>query len=263
MTPMQPRKAHLLTDLTVEEVSVVDRGSNRGARVAFFKRDADAPTTNTVRKEKPMKKKFKKILKSALTRDQIAAAVEAKAIKVGKRLGMSEDESRAAIWQNHNEAYAAYENAPLPTVTRKAALPLVQITQAEIELDTRARKIMKSDGLQYPQACSKILTQNPGLYKSYCDELARGETLTAPDPTRLDVPLEVFQKVAKAADADGVCAECDAPVDSDDSYCAACGADLAAQHATKAKPKAAKKPGDSAYVDDEEDYGKGKAKKRP
>jgi hypothetical protein len=231
--------------------------------VAFYKRDADAPTDNGFRK-KEKKMSLKKILKSAANRDQIADAVEAKAIRVGKRLGMSEDEARAAIWQNHDEAYAAYENATTPSVTRKQALPLVQITKAEIELDTRARKIMKSDGLQYPQACSKALCADPSLYKAYVDEVAAGSAVTAPDPSRLDVPVEYFQKVAKAAEADGTCVECGSAVDEDDSFCASCGNDLEAARATaksKSKPKAAKKPGE--YVDDEEDYGKGKAKKRP
>ena len=97
-----------------------------------------------------------------------------------------------------------------------------------------------ADGLQYPQACSKVLTDDPSLYSQYCRELAAGETVTAPDPSKLDVPVEYFQKVAKAAEDAGVCAECDGAVDDDDKYCAACGSDLSAQRET-AKGKSGKK----------------------
>lgn len=206
-------------------------------------------------------KKFERILKSGTaTRDEICDAVARRALKIAKRAGVEVNgEILAQAWSA--EAYAAYESAPVPAA-RKAALPLVQVTKAEVILDSLARKKMSSDGLKYPQACSRVLTENPELYKQYCDELAAGETVTAPEPSRLDVSLDYFQKVAKAAEDDGVCHNCDAPVDDDDAYCSECGADLAAQHATKAKAKSGKLPG-NGYVDDQEDYGKAKAKRRP
>ena len=247
---------NILHALIVEEVSLVDHPSNAEidprtgrkrdrAVVAFFKRDGDLAKNNN-RKEQPKMSKFERILKSGTaTRDQICQAVAKKALKIAKRAGTEvNSEILAQAWSDG--AYTAYENAPVPAA-RRPAPPLVQITQAEIELDSRARKIMKSDGLQYPQACSKALTDDPSLYKKYCDELAAGETVAAPEPSRLDVGLEYFTKRAAEAAADGVCSNCDEPVDSDDAYCASCGADLAAQHATKSK-RAPKRKDDPATL---------------
>jgi hypothetical protein len=47
----------------------------------------------------------------------------------------------------------------------------------------------------YPSACSKVLTDDPGLYRQYLTELAAGETVTAPDPSRLTVPVDYYQKL--------------------------------------------------------------------
>jgi hypothetical protein len=144
------------------------------------------------------------------------------------------------VW---SDAYAAYEAAPLP-VARRPAPPLVQITQAEIELDKRARVVQKADNIGYPQACSKVLTADPSLYKKYVDETAAATTFLVPEPQSLDVPVEFFHKRAKQAAADGVCHNCDSPIDDDDAYCASCGADLASQHATKAKRSPMKRKDD-------------------
>jgi hypothetical protein len=243
-----------LHDLIVEEVSLVDRPScattdpRTGKKipravVAFHKRDGDVPTTSSrKRKEKSKMSKFKQITKvdSGASRDEIWAAVARKCIKIAKRRGL-DDVPTALLEEVLGQAYAAFEAAPLPTVARKQALPLAQVTKAEIELDGRARRIMKSDNVGYPQACSRALTAAPSLYQKYCLELAAGETRTAPDPAKLDVPLDHFLKVAKAAEDDGVCHNCDEPVDDDDEYCSSCGSDLAAQHATKSKPKSKRK----------------------
>ena len=239
---------NILHELIVDEVSLVDHpscaeidprtGRKRDrAVVAFFKRDGDLAKNNN-RKEQPKMSKFERILKSGTaTRDQICQAVAKKALKIAKRAGTEvNSEIHEQVW---SEAYAAYEAAPLPVV-RKAAPPLVQTTAAEVELDKRARVIAKRDGIGYPQACSKVLTADPSLYKQYVDELAAGDTFTAPDPSKLDVPLDYFLKVAKAAEDDGVCHNCDEAVDDDDEYCSSCGASLAEQHATKAKAKTKK-----------------------
>jgi hypothetical protein len=208
------------------------------AVVAFFKRDGDLAKNNN-RKETTKMKKFERILKSGTaSRDAICGAVAKKAFKIAKRANTEvNSEILAQAWSDG--AYEAYENAPVPAA-RRPAPPLVQVTKAEVTMDSLARKKMSTDGLQYPQACSKILTENPSLYSQYCRELAAGETVTAPDPSKLDVPVEYFQKVAKAAEDAGVCAECDGAVDDDDKYCAACGSDLSAQRET-AKGKSGKK----------------------
>jgi hypothetical protein len=240
MTPTKPRKKQLLTDLTVEEVSLVDRGSNRGARVAFFKRDSGDPRTNN-QKEKYM---FERILKSeTVTRDQIVTAVQKRASEIADEKGCPVSAAEMQVWTENPELVQKYESTPKAVNPRRPARQMCHdVTDAEIELDSRARKIMKRDGLQYPQACSKVLTDDPSLYSKYCAEIAAGQTFTAPEPSRSDVSVDYFRKRAAEAEGDGVCAECDAPVDADDAYCAACGSDLSAQReTTKSKAKKAKK----------------------
>jgi hypothetical protein len=238
-----------LRSLQIDEISLVDVCANAStdpktgkktphARVAFFKRDSD-PRTNQ-QKEQYM---FEKILKSeTVTRDQIVAAVQKRAAEIAREHDCSVAIAEKIIWEEHPELVQKYEATPKAINSRRPAPQLAQITMAEVELDKRARRIMKADNIGYPAAASKALCADPSLYKQYLDELAAGQTVIAPDPSRLDVPLDYVIKRATEAEADGVCAECDAPVDSDDSYCAACGSDLAAQHATKAKRAPKKRP---------------------
>lgn len=239
-----------LHSLTVEEISLVDNPSNasidprtkrktRHAVVAFYKRDNE-PRTND-QKEQFM---FERILKSeTVTRDQIVEAVTKRATEIATEHDCSVAIAERIVWEEHPELVAKYESAPKAVNPHRPARQMCHdVTEAEIELDTRARKIMKRDGIQYPQACSKVLTDDPSLYTKYCDELAAGQTFTAPEPSRSDVSVDYFRKRAAEAEGDGVCAECDAPVDADDAYCAACGSDLAAQRTTtKSKAKKAKK----------------------
>jgi hypothetical protein len=240
---------NILHALIVEEVSLVDHPSNAEidprtgrkrdrAVVAFFKRDGDLAKNNN-RKEQPKMSKFERILKSGTaTRDQICQAVAKKAFKIAKRANTEvNSEILAQAWSDG--AYEAYENAPVPAA-RRPAPPLVQVTKAEVTMDSLARKKMSTDGLQYSQACSKILTENPSLYSQYCRELAAGETVTAPDPSKLDVGLEYVIKRGAQAQEDGVCSRCDEAVDDGDSFCASCGESLDAQRAA-AKGKKAKK----------------------
>ena len=239
-----------LHSLTVDEISLVDNPSCastdprtkkkvRHALVAFYKRDNDPRTSD--QKENYM---FSRILKSeTVTRDQLVAAVQKRASEIATEHDCSVAIAESIIWKEHPELVAKYEATPKSVNPRRPARQMCHdVTEAEIELDTRARKIMKRDGLQYPQACSKVLTDDPGLYTRYCAEIAAGQTFTAPEPSRSDVEVDYFRKRAAEAEGDGVCAECDSDVDSDAAYCASCGTDLSAQRETaKSKSKKSKK----------------------
>ena len=182
---------HVLSSLEVSEISLVDNPASAGpeidpltgrpvarAVVALWKRDS-TDTSEQIRKGKKMK--FEQVLKSAKTRDEIVAAVEEKARRIAKRDGIGDDASLVRAWQEHPEAQAAYEAAPLP-VAKKAERRMIKTTVAEAELDKRARKRMRKTGQSYPQAVSSELNEDPGLYDKYQKELAAGATITVPEP---------------------------------------------------------------------------------
>ena len=171
---------------------------------------------------------FKEILKSAKTRDEIVAAVEEKARRIAKRDGIGDDASLVRAWQEHPEAQAAYEAAPLP-VAKKAERRMIKTTVAEAELDKRARKRMRKTGQSYPQAVSSELNEDPGLYDKYQKELAAGATITVPEPQYLNTQPDADKFTRKrASDDDGEeCPRCEEDVDDDDAFCSSCGADLA------------------------------------
>lgn len=182
---------NLLTDLSIEEVSLVDVPANssidpvtgkrrRHAVVALFKRDSADNQSN----KEYRNMEFEQILKSAKTREEVVSLVKQKAQeRVAKKGGsgkMAEAAAEAKVWEDHPEAIAKYESLPKATGI-KPQETLVAITKAEGILDARARKIMKRDGISYPQACSQVLTEDPSLYTRYCNELSSGETYQVPE----------------------------------------------------------------------------------
>src|ERR1017187_5024963 len=101
-----------LHELTVDEVSLVDHPScaetdpltgRKVARatVAIWKRDNsqghEGPNQQSV-KETTKMSKFKQILKSATSREQITAAVVQKAEKIAKKQGISLEKAEAKAW---------------------------------------------------------------------------------------------------------------------------------------------------------------------
>jgi hypothetical protein len=247
---------NILSDLSIDEISLVDEPACqerdpvtgrkiRRAVVAIYKRDS-GPTNNTEFKKEQPTMEFEQILKGAITREQVCEVVRKHAVELAREQGCSIATAEAAIWKRHPSAYEAYESSPLP-VARQQAIPLAQVTEAEVELDKRARQVMKRDNIGYPQAASKVLVDDPSLYTRYCEEVAAGQTVTAPDPAHSPVEVDYFMKRAAEAEADSVCANCDAPVESDHAYCPTCGSDLSAQRETakskaKAKAQAKKRP---------------------
>jgi hypothetical protein len=185
---------NILHSLVVDEISLVDHPccaeidpktgrKIKRAVVSFFKRDDtgdELSTFKSTNKESPYME-FEQLLKSAKTRDEVVAAVRQKAAeRVAKRGGnesLSEAESR--VWQKFPFAISKYESLPKQAAKREE--PLIRITHAEAELDSRARRVVKRDKVSYPQACSQVLTEDPSLYAKYCEEMSRGEVYPVPD----------------------------------------------------------------------------------
>ena len=184
---------NILHSLVVDEISLVDHPccaeidpktgrKIKRAVVSFFKRDdtGEEPLTFTNKGVTRMQE-FETVIKSARTRDEVVAAVRQKAAeRVAKRGGdesVSEAESR--VWRKYPEAISKYESLPKQAAKREE--PLIRITHAEAELDSRARRVVKRDKVSYPQACSQVLTEDPSLYAKYCEEMSRGEVYPVPD----------------------------------------------------------------------------------
>lgn len=301
MTPAQPRKAQILQDLEVAEISLCDQPSNALtdprtgwkiplSRVALYKRDSDADTAearlrqlrklstrevfaevgklqrrkddpgsqdvsvpnaslqlplpqlqaNQLKQDRKKKKKekemaFKKIIKSATSRDQVVEAVQKRAQRIAKRKGISAEEAEGKVWRKRPEVQQAYEDAG--TGSPKRAQPkMFQVTKAEQELDRRARKRMTKTGESYPAAVASALSEDPGLYDSYEKELAAGATYLVPQPDLLTTQPGDYDRMVNKYDDDGLeCPECDADVDEDDKFCANCGADLSKEKSKRRK----------------------------
>ena len=129
--------------------------------------------------------KFKKILKSGTaTRDQIASAINQRALKSAKKAGHSEvtstDYEKAMA-----EGYAAYESTPKAEIGKREPRT-ARVTKAEAELDKLAKKVMKAGpGMSYAQACSKALQSDPALYDQYQQEIASGAAFEVPEVSTL------------------------------------------------------------------------------
>jgi len=172
--------------------------------------------------------KFKQVLKSATTRDQIVAAVVKKAAKITKRKGIAPDLAEAKTWAKDG-AREAYESAPLPKAPVRER-KFFEATPSEAELDRRARKRMKKTGVSYPKACSEELTADPSLYENYQRELAAGNTFSAPEPEYLSTQPGEFDRMMTTksnGDDDDECPECGEDVDDGAKFCSSCGTDLA------------------------------------
>jgi len=166
--------------------------------------------------------KFQKVLKSTTTREAIVAAVAQRAVKIAKRDGIGDDLALAKAWAEHPEAQLAYESAP-KEAPKKPERRMFAATKAEIELDDRARKLMKKNpGTTYAKAVTQTLESDPGLYSRYESELAQAKTYDVPEPeSQRDHPM-----YKSASDGDE-CPACGEEVDDDAKFCSACGADLA------------------------------------
>jgi hypothetical protein len=105
--------------------------------------------------------------------------------------------------------------------------PCSRATKAETELDSRARPVMKRDGVSYPQACSRVLTEDPSLYTKYQAEMAAGDAYLVPEPLAKAAGDNVDDP--ESDDANGECPECGEDVDDGDKFCSDCGADLKAK----------------------------------
>jgi hypothetical protein len=227
----------ILRDLEIEEVSLVDapacseidprtRARVKRATVALFKRDSNSSANDKIEQEKPMG--LKTILKSATrTREQIADAVERKATKIAKRQRIGMDAARARAWRDHPEAQLAYEQTQkaAPKRTDKRTF---QCTQAEADLDDRARKRMRKTGETYARAVSKELEADPGLYDRYQKELEAGKTYLVIEPEDMRGQAgEAERMYMQKADDGDECPECEEEVEASDKFCRSCGADLA------------------------------------
>jgi hypothetical protein len=190
-------------------------------------------SVSTGKKEKAMS--LRKILKSSgeVTREQIEAAVEKKAQKIAKRDGISLPKAMDQVWFGKGaeaaEAYSRMRSKPKtePTMTR--------LTEAESELDERARKLMKkTPGTSYAKAVSQVLDEHPEIYDAYEKQISEGKTFLAPE--HVIVPPEsssskFYEKRCKQGDADaddedgfGDCPHCGKPVDMKMAkFCHSCG----------------------------------------
>jgi hypothetical protein len=213
--------------LDIQDRLLLQQGRIDDLKKTFFAGDRDHLHDKVRKGNKKMG--FKKIVKSAASRDQIVAAVDEKAQKIAKRNACGLDKARAKVWREHPEAQAAYEGAPVGQ-PKPPQPQMFQATNAEAQLDTLARKIMKSHDLNYAQACSKALTDDPNIYQRYCDETAANSTVLVPVPVEYSDPFAKRAKAKSGGDEpDGdTCPSCGGDVDADDAYCAQCG--------TKVKP---------------------------
>lgn len=224
--------ATVLSDLTVDEVSVCDFGANAevdpvtGLRIqrsviALRKRDSSQQFNSG-----ETKMSLEQVLKSATSRDAICAAVEEEAVAIQKRDNISIDTARARAWDSHPEAIEKYEAAPVgrpKRVERKTA----EITSAEVLLDSRARARVRKSSCSYAKACSEELMADPKLYAQYERELSAGAVYTVPEPEFADAPVGYLAKRTAEAAQDSVCGNCDSTVDADDQFCRSCGEPIA------------------------------------
>ena len=178
------RKPNILTDLELKEVSLVDRGSNQGAKIALFKRDGQTyshgdaefeelwktrygrkrkddpgsqfPATDKKGKKAKKMSKLDTVLKSANpSRDQIAEAIREKAIKRARKLGCSIEKAESDLWHMRRDAEARYDGAGPERQPHAAQDRVIQVTEAESELDEKARKLQKKLGCSYAKAVEK------------------------------------------------------------------------------------------------------------
>jgi len=260
MLQTRKKKSNLLTDLSISEISLVDNPANAEivngrkiprARVALLKRDDsndDEPRylnraeleayMDSVEKSRREKKvsNFEQILKSATTREQVVAAVEAKAAKIAKRDGITIEKAEAEVWEKNPEAVEAYEQAA--KTAPKQEPRMTRVTEAEAELDKRARKLVKRNpGMTYAKAVDNCLQEDPALYTRYEKELAAGVTYLVPDMTPTSVADSSDKFLTKQDYADE-CPSCGADLDSEEAkYCSQCGTDLAKARKFKSQRK--------------------------
>jgi hypothetical protein len=182
--------------------------------------------------------KLTQILKGevATSRRGIEAAVVAKAESIARKKGISRDQAEREVWAKPGVT-EAYERQPVGQ-PRKPEQRVVKTTEAEAELDRRARKRMKKSGVSYPKACSEELEADPGLYQRYEREVASGAVYNAPEPPEYKQPQFIsgdhpMYKSAKRKDDPGTqdvdgdeCPRCGGDVEDGDKYCANCGAKL-------------------------------------
>jgi hypothetical protein len=180
-----------LRDISIDEISLVDAPANAltdpatGRKVplstvALYKRDSTADPL----KEGKMELTLKQIRKSdnlTFSRESIATAIRNKAAKIAAKKGISIEKAEARVWRKHPEAHRAYENAATP-VAKAAERRAAMVTEAEGELDSRARKRMKRTGESYAKACQHELEQDPSLYEKYEKESVNGATFAVPEP---------------------------------------------------------------------------------
>src|ERR1035441_4306474 len=127
-----------------------------------------------------MAKKYKQVLKSADSRDEIYAAVAKKASKNAVKKGTTRELEESRLW---NEIYTktarSLDSLEDPGVKRQPKT--MHITPSEAELDKRARKLQKAQpGMSYAQCASKALQDDPSLYTQYNNEMAAGTTYAVP-----------------------------------------------------------------------------------
>lgn len=269
MTATEPRRkkkpSHLLTALSINEVSLVDRPScaetdeETGqkiprATIALWKRDGTADVTydrhlrmlsarvratdsmlsalqqqfaeraaEGVRKfevfqtvsPSPTRRRtsmsaLESVLKSdSATRSDLELAVQREAAEISKKEGVSIQKAESQIW-DRVEVFRAYDAAPYPIV-QKGKKPPTKTTDAEQELDKRAKQLQRESGLSYEKCYEKACTERPELVRK-----AEADTLRG-----LDYVLE-------KSDSD-TCPECDGEIGAGDKFCPQCGQKLAAK----------------------------------
>jgi hypothetical protein len=166
-----------------------ERAEENAMRSQLLKAYSATATDNDeddMNKKKKGKKKFQKILKSGTaTRADIVEAVEKRAVKIAKRENISEALAQAHVWADNPEMVELYEKTAKGE-PKRAEPKMRRAVPADAELDKRARKMMKdSPGMNYATACTKVLEKDPGLYKQYESEMAKG-SYPVPDDTADD-----------------------------------------------------------------------------
>jgi nitrogenase subunit NifH len=200
MAPQLRKKpVHVLSELSVEECSLVDKPSNPYARVAIWKRDSGYLTRDQLRKhmaaveaarqkvkkEKKMSKKFATVLKSATSRDAICQVVRKQAEKVAKKKGISLAAAEARVWEKHPEAVLQYETAPIVMPVMKSDLS--RLRTAADDLDKAVGKLKKKNaGLSFNALCDKALSEDSDLRERYMKELATPVISTIPQTQYFD-----------------------------------------------------------------------------
>lgn len=168
---------HQLTELSVDEISLVDRPSNRGAWVALRKRDkrTEEPMPEAKRKWLDrVRADFEEIGKrdSSARKQQIIARVRKRAIKKAAETGGSPELIESRLWEELYSAPRLPLDYDLNPIQKRGSTWAP--TEAEARIEELALKIQKRDGITYPAAVSKALDQSPELYAQYCREKERG-----------------------------------------------------------------------------------------